>query len=69
MWLYLAEYLQYSDATGDEEVFIELMPTGLDDAMAMMQSGEITDVKAVIGLFWAEKVLRGQWKPSQAKKA
>jgi hypothetical protein len=36
--------------------------------MGMVQSGEITDVKAVIGLFWAEKVLKGQWKPSQAKK-
>ena len=69
MWLYLAEDLQYSEATGDEDEFIELMPTGLDDAMAMVQSGEITDVKAVIGLFWAEKVLKGQWKPSQAKKA
>mgnify|MGYP003307792152 CR=1 FL=1 len=68
MWLYLAEYLQDSEATGDEDEFIELMPTCLDDAMAMVQSGEITDVKAVIGLFWAEKVLRGQWKPSQAKK-
>lgn len=69
MWLYLAEDLQYGEATGDEDEFIELMPTGLDDAMGMVQSGEITDVKAVIGLFWAEKVLKGQWKPSQAKEA
>ena len=69
MWLYLAEDLQYSEATSDEDEFIELIPTGLDDSMDMVLSGEITDVKAVIGLFWAEKVLKGQWKPSQAKKA
>ena len=69
MWIYLAEDLQYSEATSDEDEFIELIPTGLDDAMDMVLSGEITDVKAVIGLFWAEKVLKGQWKPSQTKKA
>jgi ADP-ribose pyrophosphatase len=68
MWLYLAEDLQHSEATSDEDEFIELMPTSLDDAIGMVRSGKITDVKAVIGLFWAERVLKGQWKPSQTKK-
>lgn len=63
MWLYLAEDLYDGNAGSDEDEFIELLPTGLDDALALVRSGEITDVKAVIGLFWAEKVLANNWTP------
>ena len=27
----------------------------------LVRTGEITDVKTVIGLFWLEKLLRGEW--------
>jgi len=26
-----------------------------------VRTGEITDVKTVIGVFWLEKLLRGEW--------
>ncbi len=35
----------------------EPLPALLD----LVRSGEITDVKTVIGLFWLEKLLRGEW--------
>ena len=63
MWLYLAEDLEDGTSGGDEDEFIELMPTPLEDALEMVRLGQITDVKAIIGVFWAEKVRRGEWQP------
>ena len=39
---YLATELIEDPLSPDEDEFIELMPTGLDDAMAMMQSGAVS---------------------------
>ncbi|MBT3299426.1 MAG: NUDIX hydrolase [Candidatus Marinimicrobia bacterium] len=57
MWLYLGEDLEKTDKNCDEDEFIELMPTTLKDALQMVWDGEITDVKTVIGILWAEKIL------------
>ncbi|MBF89780.1 MAG: ADP-ribose pyrophosphatase [Candidatus Marinimicrobia bacterium] len=61
MWLYLAEDLVKGKIGGDEDEFIESIPTPLDEALGMIQMGKITDVKAIIGLFWADKLRRGDW--------
>ncbi|MBH31011.1 MAG: ADP-ribose pyrophosphatase [Candidatus Marinimicrobia bacterium] len=63
MWLYLAEDLKEGTSGGDEDEFIELMPTPLEEALKMIMYGQITDVKAIIGLFWVDKVRRGEWQP------
>ena len=58
MWLYLAEELEKKDTKLDDDEFLELIPTSLDDAVEMVWSHEITDVKTIIGLLWVEKHYR-----------
>jgi ADP-ribose pyrophosphatase len=33
----------------------------LDDALAWIRAGKITDSKTIVGLFWLEKVLNEGW--------
>ena len=69
MWLYLAEDLKEGISGGDEDEFIELMPTPLEEALKMIRLGQIKDVKAIIGLFWADKVRKGEWHTPDRKKS
>ncbi|MGV3756905.1 MAG: ADP-ribose pyrophosphatase, partial [Verrucomicrobiota bacterium] len=32
------------------------------EMLAWIKEGKITDVKTVIGTFWLERILRGEWK-------
>jgi len=59
---FLAENLSFSEKSLDEEEFIEHMELPLASALDLVRYGEITDVKTVVGLFWAEKIARGEWK-------
>ena len=56
MWLYLAEELEKTDSKLDDDEFLELIPTSLNDAMEMVWSHEITDVKTIIGLLWLDRL-------------
>ena len=58
MWLYFAEDLEKTNQKLDSDELIEIIPTKLEDALEMVWNGEITDVKTIIGLIWADKVLR-----------
>ena len=58
MWIYLAEELEKTDSKLDDDEFLELIPTSLDDAIEMVWSGKITDVKTIIGLLWANQCYR-----------
>ncbi|MBY0578347.1 MAG: NUDIX hydrolase [Burkholderiales bacterium] len=53
--------LSFSGKNLDEEEFIEHMELSLTDALDGVKRGEITDVKTVVGLFWAEKIAKGGW--------
>lgn len=53
--------LSFSGKNLDEEEFIEHMELSLTDALDGVKRGEITDVKTVVGLFWAEKIAEGGW--------
>ena len=55
MWLYLAENLVKTESKLDSDEFLELIPTKLEDAVEMVWSGKITDVKTIIGLLWAQR--------------
>jgi len=37
--------------------FVELLPTDLNVAVQMVWNGEITDVKTIIGILWAARLL------------
>ena len=58
IWLYLAEDLIKTKPRLDDDEFLELFPTELEDALSMVWNGEITDVKTIIGLVWADKLLK-----------
>ena len=58
MWLYLAEDLNKTYQKLDSDEFLELIPTKLEDAIKMVWNGSITDVKTMIGLIWADKMLK-----------
>jgi ADP-ribose pyrophosphatase len=60
MWIYLAEDLVKTENNLDHDEFLELLPTSLEDALAWVWSGKITDVKTIIGILWVEKLLRSQ---------
>ena len=60
--LFLARELTFEGHPGEEGEFIETMRVALDDAIAMLERREITDVKTMLGLLWAEKMRRGEWK-------
>ena len=57
MWIYLAEQLEVTKTNTDQDEFIELMPTELGEAVEMVWSGKITDVKTIIGILWAHRLL------------
>ena len=59
MWLYLAEKLVKTEQSLDHDEVLEPIPTKLDDAVQMVWSGQITDVKTIIGSLWAQKMLLG----------
>ncbi len=57
MWIYLAEDLQKTTENKDHDEFIQLFPTALSTAINMVWHGVITDVKTIIGLLWAKRLL------------
>lgn len=57
MWIFLAENLVKSQKNTDHDEFVELMPTSIEDAVRMVWNGAITDVKTIIGVLWAERLL------------
>ena len=57
MWLYLAENLVETEQNLDSDEFLSLLPTELDEAIDMVWNGKITDVKTIIGILWAQRIL------------
>lgn len=62
MNLYLAQELIEGAHIRDCDEFLEVFTLPLNDALEWVRIGRITDVKTVIGLFWAEKIMHG-WLP------
>lgn len=58
---YLAKGLEYEGHQRDADEFLEVFTLPLEQALAMVKSGEICEVKTVIGLFWLEKIVAGTW--------
>ena len=55
--IFVARELSHVGAALDEEEFLELTEMSLDDAVAGVYGGRITDAKTICALFWAIKAL------------
>jgi len=55
--IYLARGLTHVGQSTDDEEFVEVIPIKLTEALGWIRDGRITEVKAVIGLLWAERFL------------
>ncbi|MGM9922122.1 MAG: NUDIX hydrolase [Bhargavaea sp.] len=55
--LFVATGLRKVDnpAAGDEDEFVELLEIPLDEAVAMLDKGEIRDAKTAFAILWAER--------------
>ncbi len=51
--IWLAAGLEKREAKLDEGEFLEVFTLPFEEALAMAQDGRLTDVKTIIGLFWA----------------
>jgi len=56
--LYLARRLVHEGHEGEEGEFIHTIRIALDDGLAMLERGEITESKTVMGLLWADRLRR-----------
>lgn len=62
--LYLARGLTEGQSQLDEGEFLETFKATLPELLAWVREGKITDVKTIIGIFWLEKILAGEWTAS-----
>lgn len=59
--LFLARGLTAGPAKLDEGEFLETFSASLPEMLELVRSGQITDVKTIIGTFWLEKIIAGTW--------
>lgn len=59
--IYLARGLIAGEAHLDQEEFLETFTAPATQVLEWVKSGQITDVKTVIGAFWLEKIIAGVW--------
>lgn len=61
--IFLARGLTAGERKLDDGEFLETFKATVPEMLDWVREGKITDVKTVIGTFWLEKILSGQWKP------
>lgn len=59
--LYLAAGLTQVEAKLDDGEFLEVLPVKITEALAWIREGRITEAKAITGLLWADRIIRGEW--------
>lgn len=59
--IYLARGLTPGESRLDDGEFLETFHASVEEILGWVREGKITDVKTVIGTFWLEKFLSGQW--------
>jgi ADP-ribose pyrophosphatase len=59
--LYLARNLTHVGHALDEDEFIEAFPLAIHSALTWVREGRITEAKAVTGVLWADRIVRGEW--------
>lgn len=61
--IYLAEGLVLGKSHLDEEEFLDVFATPLEQLIAWVEEGEITDVKTTIATYWLDRYRRGLVSP------
>lgn len=59
--IYVARGLTAGERKLDEGEFLEIFTAKLTDVSEWVRTGQISDVKTIIGTFWVEKMLSGAW--------
>ncbi len=60
--VFSARKLTMRSAALEAGEFLEVFAANPIEALRWVREGRVTDVKTVIGLFWLEKLQRGEWK-------
>jgi ADP-ribose pyrophosphatase len=60
--IYLATQLKAGEHRRNMDESLEILTFSLENALGMVRTGEITDAKTVIALFWADRVFFGDWR-------
>jgi ADP-ribose pyrophosphatase len=60
--IYMARGLTPGPNQLDDGEFLETITASVEQTLAWVREGKITDVKTVIGAFWLEKISQGQWR-------
>jgi ADP-ribose pyrophosphatase len=60
--LYLARGLTYVGHAFDEGELLEVMKVGVEEALRWVREGRITEIKAITGLLWADRIVSGAWR-------
>ena len=60
--LYAARDLTYVGHQLDDDEFLEVMKVDVFEAIEWIREGRITEPKAIYGLMWAEKLVKGEWR-------
>lgn len=59
--IFLARGLHAGQHQRDADEALQITEASLAECLHMIQSGQITDGKSMVALFWAEKFLQGSW--------
>lgn len=65
--IYLAEDLVPGKSKLDDEEFLDVFAAPLEQLIAWVEEGEITDVKTTISAYWLDRYRRGLVKPQPIK--
>lgn len=63
--VFLARDLTAGQAKLDDGEFLETFIVPAGQVLDWVRQGRITDVKTIIGAFWLEKVISGDWQPGE----
>ena len=55
---FLAEDLQKSEVNRDTDEFLEIVTVSLEDAVKMIDTGEIVDAKSICGILLASRLFK-----------
>ncbi len=58
---FLARKLEFKGAQLDEGEFLETLRLPLEEGLDWVRRGRISDPKTILGLFWAERIIRDDW--------
>ncbi|GAB4117110.1 MAG: NUDIX domain-containing protein [Sideroxydans sp.] len=65
MEYFIARGLTHQGGQLDEGEFLEVFELSPEEALEWVRVGRITDSKTIVGLFWLDKVLHGDWCASE----